>query len=295
MFESLVPRASTFAGDIDDQIWLIAILVGFWFFVALGVFFWSLYRYRHRPGQRSQYITGEKPEEKRWISIPHGLVLICDVFILVGAIRVWYHVKQTLPTPERTVRVIGQQWAWIFVDPGMDGQFDTADDIRTVDEMHIKTGVLYHYKLYSRDVLHSFSIPVFRLKHDAIPGRIITGWFKATRTGVFDVQCNEICGIGHGIMGARLYIDSPQDFDAWVAKNSAPVAIAAPPPAAAPAPAAPAPAAPSAAPAEGAAVPTAAAPTAAPAAAAPAAVTPAAAAPTAAPAPSQPSTPPNAR
>ena len=88
MFESLVPRASSFAGDIDDQIWLIAILAGFWFCVATGVFFWSLFRYRHRPGERSQYITGEKPEEKRWISIPHGLVLICDVFILVGAIRV---------------------------------------------------------------------------------------------------------------------------------------------------------------------------------------------------------------
>jgi cytochrome c oxidase subunit 2 len=291
MFESLVPRASTFAGDIDDQIWLIAILVGFWFFVALGVFFWSLYRYRQRPGHKSLYITGEKPEEKRWISIPHGLVLICDVFILVGAIRVWYHVKQTLPTPERTVRVIGQQWAWIFVDPGLDGQFDTADDIRTVDEMHIKTGVVYHYKLYSRDVLHSFSIPVFRLKHDAIPGRIITGWFKATRTGVFDIQCNEICGVGHGIMGARLYIDSPQDFDAWVNKNSAPVAIAAPPPAApaTPAPAAaPVPAPAGAAPAPAAAVPAGAAPAAAPA--------PAGAAPApAAAAPPQPSTPPNAK
>lgn len=286
MFESLVPRASTFAGDIDDQIWLITILVGFWFFVALGVFFWSLWRYRQRPGQRTQYITGEKPEEKRWISIPHGLVLICDVFILVGAIRVWYHVKQQLPTPERTVRVIGQQWAWIFVDPGLDGQFDTADDIRTVDEMHIKTGVMYHYKLYSRDVLHSFSIPVFRLKHDAIPGRIITGWFKATRTGVFDIQCNEICGIGHGIMGARLYIDSPQDFDAWVGKNSAPLAIAAPTPAPAAAPAAAAPAA------TAPAAPAAAAP-AAPAAAAPAAPAPAATAPAAV--PPQPSTPPSAR
>lgn len=243
MFESLVPRASSFAGDIDDQIWLIAILVGFWFFVALGVFFWSLYRYRKRPGQRSQYITGEKPEEKRWISIPHGLVLICDVFIVVGAIRVWYHVKQQLPTPERTVRVIGQQWAWVFVDPGLDGQFDTADDIRTVDEMHIKSGTLYHYKLYSRDVLHSFSIPAFRLKHDAIPGRIITGWFKSDRPGVYDIQCNEICGIGHGIMGARLYVDTPPLFGAWLNKNTVPAALAAPTPTLAVAPVAAPPAA----------------------------------------------------
>ena len=218
MFESLVPRVSTFAGDIDALIWLIAILVGFWFFVALGVFFWSLYKFRYREGHRGQYITGEKPNEKRWISIPHALVLICDIFILVGAIRVWVHVKQTLPPPELTVRVIGQQWAWTFVDPGPDGKLDTADDIRTVDELHIKVGAVYHYKLVSRDVLHSFSIPSFRLKHDAIPGREITGWFKAIKTGAYDIQCNEICGIGHGIMGARLYVETPEEHAAWMQK-----------------------------------------------------------------------------
>jgi cytochrome c oxidase subunit 2 len=281
MFESLVPRASSFAGDIDDQIWLIAILAGFWFCVATGVFFWSLFRFRHRPGERSQYITGEKPEEKRWITIPHNLILICDVFIVVGAIRVWYHVKQQLPKPERTIRVISQQWAWTFVDPGADGQFDTDDDIKTVDEMHMKSGTMYHYKLYSRDVLHSFSIPAFRVKHDAIPGRTITGWFKSDRPGVYDIQCNEICGIGHGIMGARLYVDTPQDFDAWIKKNTAT------PPAPAPAvtPAAPAPAQPAAQPAQpGAAVPAGSPPTGAAPAVAPAA-----------PATPQPPTQPNAR
>ena len=295
MFESLVPRASSFAGDIDDQIWLIAILAGFWFCVATGVFFWSLFRYRHRPGERSQYISGEKPEEKRWITIPHNIILICDVFIVVGAIRVWYHVKQQLPTPERTIRVISQQWAWTFVDPGADGQFDTEDDIKTVDEMHMKSGTLYHYKLYSRDVLHSFSIPAFRVKHDAIPGRVITGWFKSDRPGAYDIQCNEICGIGHGIMGARLYVDAPQDFDAWVKKNTATPPAPAVTPAAAPAqpaaqPGAAAPAQPgAAAPAQPEVQPGALAPTGAAAAGAVPAAAPSA------PAPPQPSTPPNAR
>lgn len=221
MFESLIPRVSTFASDIDGLIILIAVLVGFWFLVAQGVFFWSLVRFRHREGQRARYITGEEPSEKRWITIPHALVLVCDVFIVVGAIRVWVEVKQTLPPPDATVRVIAQQWAWTFIDPGQDGKLDTNDDIRTVDEMHIQVGSLYHYKLLSRDVVHSFSIPSFRLKHDAIPGREIIGWFKATKTGVYDIQCNEICGIGHGIMGARLYIESKDEHDAWLRKMSA--------------------------------------------------------------------------
>lgn len=216
MFESILPRASSYAGDIDSLILLIAVLVGFWFFLAEGVFFWAIFKYRRKEGRRAAYITGEEKREMRWISVPHALVLVCDVFILVGAIRVWVHVKQTLPPADETVRVIGQQWAWTFVHPGPDGKLDTADDVSTVDELHLKVNTTYHYKLLARDVLHSFSVPVFRLKHDAIPGREITGWFKTTRTGAYDIQCAEICGIGHGIMGARLFIETPEQHAAWL-------------------------------------------------------------------------------
>lgn len=216
MFESILPRASSYAGDIDSLILLIAVLVGFWFFLAEGVFFWAIFKYRRKEGRRAAYITGEEKREMRWISVPHALVLVCDVFILVGAIRVWVHVKQTLPPADETVRVIGQQWAWTFVHPGPDGKLDTADDVSTVDELHLKVNTTYHYKLLARDVLHSFSVPAFRLKHDAIPGREITGWFKTTRAGAYDIQCAEICGIGHGIMGARLFIETPEQHAAWL-------------------------------------------------------------------------------
>jgi cytochrome c oxidase subunit 2 len=129
-------------------------------------------------------------------------------------------VKQDLPAAEQTVRIVGQQWAWSFVHPGPDGKLDSADDIATVDELHVQVDTLYHFKLESRDVLHSFSVPVFRLKQDAIPGRVITGWFEATRTGSYDIQCAEICGIGHGIMGARIVIETPEQHAAWMADRS---------------------------------------------------------------------------
>ena len=94
------------------------------------------------------------------------------------------------------MRAIGQQWAWTFVHPGPDGELDTDDDISKINELHVEVDRLYHYKLESRDVLHDFSVPVFRLKQDAIPGRVITGWFTPTKTGEWDIQCAEMCGTG---------------------------------------------------------------------------------------------------
>jgi len=219
MIEYLVPSASTYAGDIDDLFTLVLVLVGIWFFLCEGIFFWLIYRFRRREGVATEYITGDEKSQHRWITWPHLLVLVFDVFIVVGAVMVWYNVKQNLPPAEATVRVIGQQWAWTFVHPGPDDRLGTSDDIETVNELHVQVDKLYHYQLESRDVLHSFSVPVFRLKQDAIPGRVITGWFEPTQTGEWDIQCAEICGIGHGLMGARIHIESPEQHTAWMARQ----------------------------------------------------------------------------
>jgi len=218
--EYFIERASSYAADIDLVILVVAILGGFWFFVAQGVLFYFIFKYRRRPGQKAQYITGEKKEEMKWIHIPHNLILICDVVIIVLAIKVWYGVKQDLPPAQETVRIVGQQWSWTFIHPGKDGLIDTEDDIAVVDELRLKKDTLYHYKLESKDVLHSFSVPVFRLKQDAVPGRVITGWFKPTKIGSYDIQCAEMCGIGHGIMGSRLHVESDEDHNRWLEQTS---------------------------------------------------------------------------
>jgi cytochrome c oxidase subunit II len=220
MIEAMVPAASSFAREIDQVFDLIFWIVGFWFLLSEVVFFWLIFRFRKRPDRGGQYITGELKSEKRWITIPHAFVLVFDVVIVAFAVHVWYDVKQSLPPAESTIRVVGQQWAWSFVHPGPDGRLDTDDDIKTVDELHLQVGRLYHFKLEARDVLHSFSVPAFRLKQDAIPGRVITGWFQPTKTGTFDLQCAEICGIGHGIMGARIVIETPEQHSAWIAEHS---------------------------------------------------------------------------
>jgi len=220
MIERYLIQASTYAADIDGLIMLIFVLVGFWFVVAEGIFFWLIWRFRARPGEKSQYLTGKEKHIKRWITIPHALVLIADVFIIVASIRVWYDVKQALPEADSTIRVTAQQWAWTFQHPGADNVLDTDDDIFTVDELHVEVDKVYHFLLESRDVIHSFSVPVFRLKQDAVPGRSITGWFEPTVTGDYDIQCAEICGIGHGVMVAQISIEDANTHAAWVAANS---------------------------------------------------------------------------
>ena len=220
MIERFLVQASSYAGSIDGIIMLVFVLVGFWFLAAEGIFFWLIWKFRARPGQKSQYLTGKEKHIKRWVNIPHALVLVCDVFIIIGSVRVWYNVKQQLPEADSTIRVIGQQWAWTFQHPGPDNTLDTSDDIFTVDELHVEVEKTYHFRLESRDVLHSFSVPVFRVKQDAVPGRAITGWFRPTRTGEHDVQCAEICGIGHGIMAARIHIEDADTHAQWIAENS---------------------------------------------------------------------------
>jgi cytochrome c oxidase subunit 2 len=220
-----LPQASTYAADIDRLFDVITLLVGIPFTIAVYLFFSFILRFRKKEGVSAKYITGTEHQYIKWIHRAHIPILTFDVIIVVMAVNVWYDIKQDLPEAQSTVRVIAQQWAWSFVHPGPDNVLDTADDIRTINELHVSTDALYHYKLEALDVLHNFSVPAFRLKQDAIPGRVITGWFEPTMTGEFDIQCAEICGIGHGLMPARIHIESPAQHAAWVAENS-PLALA---------------------------------------------------------------------
>jgi cytochrome c oxidase subunit 2 len=220
MIERLIVQASSYAADIDGLILLVGVLVGFWFLLAEGMFFWLIMRFRAKEGVKSQYITGKEKHLKRWITIPHALVLVCDVFIIIGAVQVWNNVKMQLPDADSTIRVTGQQWAWVFQHPGVDNALDTDDDIYTTDELHVQNETTYHFLLESRDVLHDFSVPAFRLKQDALPGRSITGWFRPTRTGTFDIQCAEICGIGHGVMAGRIVVEDASAHQSWISQNS---------------------------------------------------------------------------
>lgn len=220
MIEWLIPSAASYAPQIDGLFDLITWLMGFWFVVGQGVFFYFIFKYRRKEGVPSSYIVGDSKNDKKLIAWAHKLLLVMDIVIVWFAVAAWYHVKQELPKEDAVVKVISQQWAWTFVHPGADGKLDTKDDIIKVDELHVQEGLTYHYLLTTKDLLHSFFVPVFRLKQDAVPGREITGWFKPTKTGEYDILCAEICGIGHGLMGARIFIESAPDHAKWIENNS---------------------------------------------------------------------------
>jgi cytochrome c oxidase subunit II len=217
MMQWIIQEASSYAGDIDNLILVVAVLGGFWLILAEAVLFYFMFRYSRSRNPKAQYITGELKHEKKWIHIPHNLVLLCDVVIVVLAIKVWYNVKQVQPPADDTIRIVGHQWAWEFHNAPPGGQLG-KDDISTVDELHVEVNKNIIFKLEAADVIHSFSVPVFRLKQDAMPGRVITGWFRPTKTGVFDIQCTQICGLGHGIMGARIYVETADQHRAWLDK-----------------------------------------------------------------------------
>ena len=220
MMQSLLPAASSFAPKVDQLIDIIFYTVLLWFVVAQAIFFYFIFRYSRKRNPKAGYVAGESHEETKWVHWAHYFVIACDLVIIFFSVRVWYHVKQELPKPDSTIRVVGEQWAWRFTDPGADNQLDTADDIHTIDELHLAVNKIYHFKLEAKDVLHSFSIPAFRFKQDAVPGRVITGWFKPTQVGKYDVQCSQMCGIGHGIMGGRVIVESAKDHAAWVDSHS---------------------------------------------------------------------------
>ena len=222
--EFIITQASSFAKDIDNLIILIFYITGFWLILAQFIFVYFIVKYRKSKNATASYISGDNPKDKKFIKIADVAIILCDIVIIFFAIVAWYNIKQVIPPPDETIRVVGYQWAWKFVHPGADKQLDTEDDIVTVDELHLRKDALYNYKLQSVDVLHSFSIPAFRLKQDAIPGREILGWFKPIKTGNFDFQCAEICGIGHGVMYATVQVYEDAEYEQWILENSPVVA-----------------------------------------------------------------------
>ena len=212
MWDYFPSAASSYAGDIDNAIKLVTYIVAAWTAVAYLIFFYFLIAFRRRKGVRTQNVTGNG-KAMLWILIPTFIIAIFDFGIDVINHDIWTNIKVEMPETTRTVKVTARQWMWQFTYTGPDGEFGTSDDITTTNQLHVKINEKTKFELSSPDVLHSFSIPAFRLKQDVIPGRIITGWFEAVKEGNYDLQCAEICGLGHTVMGARAIVHSAENFD----------------------------------------------------------------------------------
>ncbi len=226
--------ASTTASLIDGIFYTILAITGIAFILVQATLVFFLIKYRRRPGQAATYIHGNHLVEVIWTAIP-AIILVALAFY---SQRVWSYVRGTPPSADVQVEVIAQQFAWNIHYPGADnifGKTDPAlideagnpigldkndpnakDDIVTVNQLHVPVGKTVLIRLKSKDVIHSFFVPQFRMKLDAVPG--ITGhlWVSATKAGNYEVACAELCGNSHYRMRAFLVIDTPDDFQKWL-------------------------------------------------------------------------------
>lgn len=216
MFDWFPKNISTFGGDIDSVFWLIFYITGAGFILGEAVLIYFAIRYRRKEGQRAAYITGEKMSELAWVLVPAAIVVVLDFGIDFAGGEAWSKVKGETPASDIKVIVTGKQFNWNFTYPGPDGTFETSDDLTLENELHVPVRQAVDITIRSQDVLHSFFIPVMRLKQDAIPGRSIPAWFEATETGQFEIGCAELCGYGHYTMRGFLHVHSEEDYAKWI-------------------------------------------------------------------------------
>lgn len=205
---------STHGHAIDHLFYVILALTAVVFLITEFLLFLFMWRFDHsaRRGESVTFTHGSHTLEVVWTMIPTATLL----FIALYQMNAWADAKMRKPDVAPLLEVTARQFEWRLRYPGVDGQFDTPDDVYTVNDVHIPVGedILVHLK--SADVLHSFFLPNVRVKQDAVPSMKQDVWFRAKETGRFDLVCAELCGWGHYKMKGRLTVESRADFDRWL-------------------------------------------------------------------------------
>lgn len=207
-------------------------------FVAVNLFLaYAVIRYRHRQGGEKAHYEPENKKLEWWLTIVTSVGIAA---MLAPGLAVWAKFV-TVPEDAAVVEVLGQQWAWSYRFPGKDGELG-ASDVRLIGmdnpfgmqpqdakgqddilvaspELHLPLGKPVKIALRAKDVNHQFAVPQFRVKMDMVPGMVTYFWVTPTRTGSFDVLCEQLCGMAHFAMRGRVVVDEPAAFDQWLARQ----------------------------------------------------------------------------
>jgi cytochrome c oxidase subunit 2 len=212
-----------------------AISVTVLFVLQFLIMFYALVKYRESTGSRADYDhgVGKKP------LMVMGIVSSA-IFVIVDGTLLWFSFKDVNGTwwnwptqPDAVqVEVYAQQWAWNVRYAGADKKFGTEDDIVTLNDLRVPTGVPIHVKMKSSDVIHSFYLPNFRTKQDAVPGQMTQIWFQAKPEAAtkwdeakkaqvpaggvqYDIGCAQHCGSNHYKMHGTLTVYTPAEYKDW--------------------------------------------------------------------------------
>ena len=197
-------QASSVATEMDLLYLFITLVCAFFTIVVVALVLGFGIKYRRRnPEDVGEDIHGSLILELVWTFIPFVLALIMFFW---GA-SLFYRLSRP-PADAMEMTVVGKQWMWKVQHP---------EGVREINELHVPLGRNVRLTIASEDVIHDFSLPAFRVKMDAVPGRFTTLWFKATQIGAYHIFCMQYCGTKHAGMVGTVYVLSPQDYEAWLA------------------------------------------------------------------------------
>jgi cytochrome c oxidase subunit 2 len=202
----LPEQASTFARDLD-QLHFFVIITTFIMSTAVGltaIFFFIRYR-RRSETQTTPHIEPTPAMELGFIVVPLFFFLLWFVIGYREFIR-----QQTPPSDAMDVYVMAKKWMWKFAYP---------DGPNAISVLRVPAGRNVRLLMTSRDVIHSFYVPEFRIKQDVLPGRYTQTWFNAVQPGRYQILCAEYCGVGHSIMRGEVIVLKPQEYEDWVAEQ----------------------------------------------------------------------------
>jgi cytochrome c oxidase subunit 2 len=205
---------------IDTLFRFILYLTGVVFVATSVVLFWFMWKYdADRNPQPVKFTHGSHNLEIVWSILPAVTLL----FIAIYQMNAWADAKLRRPTLPGTdipappiVEVTARQFEWRLRYAGKDGVMGTEDDVLTVNDLHLPAQEEVVMTLKSQDVLHSFFLPNLRVKQDAVPGMRQFLWFRANKSGVYDIVCAELCGWGHYKMRGRVTFEPREKFDRWL-------------------------------------------------------------------------------
>lgn len=209
----LLPTASNHAASLDGLYVFLTVVCGISFVLVIGAMVYFMWKYKKRSDQdKTSPLTHNGTLEFAWSAIPAVFLMLFFIWGELDFVRL-----SAPPADAIEIRVTGQKWYWTIEYPGRPvAATTTVLDGEIAPLLIVPKDRPVRLTMTSKDVLHSFYIPAFRVKKDVVPGRYTTLWFTAIEEGVFPVFCTEYCGDEHSSMLAVVKVVAPEQYDAEV-------------------------------------------------------------------------------
>ena len=222
---------------IDHSIWWSLLVTGLVFIATNLVLAWLSWRYQDREGARASHWHDNTKLEWTWTAATAAIMFV----FMFHALGLWADINKEPPADAMLVEVTGQQFAWNIRYPGKDGMLGrtdhklasqenptgvdpadpaSADDLKLLNNIVLVKDRPVRVQIRSMDVLHSFFLPNFRVKQDAVPGMVVRTWFVPRDAGDFEIACAEHCGLGHYRMRGQVHVVPPSELEARIKETA---------------------------------------------------------------------------